>query len=267
MIRNIFLLFIAVLPVYLIGLYIYKKDKDKESKKLLFKLFIFGVLSCIPAVILELTIGSFFNINDDTNLFILFLYIFISIAFVEEICKWFLVYKMTYTHQEFDHIYDAIVYCVFLSLGFAGFENILYIFEGGFTIALLRGVSSVPGHACFAVAMGNYLGLAKFAYFKGNKIKEKKNLILSITIPILLHGIYDYCLFTNNIFFFLLFLVILIFIYIYSVNIVKKMAGVPNNFVTSIIKSDILNICPKCGKSLTNNICSHCGNDLSHDKS
>ena len=59
--KSIILLIIAILPVYLICLYVYKKDRDKESKRLLSKLFIFGIISCFPAVILEFIAGSFFE--------------------------------------------------------------------------------------------------------------------------------------------------------------------------------------------------------------
>ena len=62
------LLILAVLPVYLLCIYIYKKDKDKEPKKLLGKLFIFGMISIIVAVILELLLGIVFNPKDNTSL-------------------------------------------------------------------------------------------------------------------------------------------------------------------------------------------------------
>lgn len=266
MIKNLALLFIAILPVYLIGLYIYKKDKDKESKKLLIKLFIFGIISCIPAVILELIIGSFFGNQTNMNMVIMFFYVLISIAFIEEICKWFFIYNITYNSHEFDHIYDAIVYCVFLSLGFAAFENIFYIFDGGFKIAFLRAVSAIPGHACYAVAMGNYLGLAKMYFFENNKQSEKRNLVLSIIIPTILHGLYDYCLFTGNFIFLIIFLITLICIYCYGYRTVKKLSNVPHNFINSFETLHILNYCPKCGTKSIGQFCIKCGTNLSRNK-
>ena len=265
MIRIILLLLIAILPVYLIGLYIYNKDTEKESKRLLFKLFCFGIVACIPAVILEFVIGSFFDVNEGSNLFLMFFYIFCSIAFVEEICKWLFVYKISYMHYEFDQIYDAIVYCVFLSLGFAAFENIFYILDGGFKIGLLRAVCSVPGHACFAIAMGNYLGFAKLAYFNKDKKVERKNLILSIVVPIILHGLYDFCLVTDNLLFLMLFLGILVFIYIYGIKTVKKMSKVTEKFVSSSVNLDDSLKCPICGTDVVGRFCIHCGYDLSRD--
>ena len=65
---------VAVLPVFLIGLFIYKKDREKESSKLLFKLFMFGIVSCFPAVILSLFVGSFFPAEENMNFLQMFLY-------------------------------------------------------------------------------------------------------------------------------------------------------------------------------------------------
>ena len=175
--KTIILLIISILPVYLIGLYTYKNDREKEPKKLLTKLFIFGIVSCFPAVILELLLGSFFADPKNMDLITLFIYVLISIALVEEICKWFMTYSISYNHEAFDHIYDAIVYCVFVALGFALFENILYVLEGGITTGILRAFLSIPGHVCDGIIMGNYLGLAKISSINNNKQLEKKNLI------------------------------------------------------------------------------------------
>ena len=45
--------------------------------------------------------------------------------------------------------------------------------------------------------MGYFLSLAKQASYKNNKELEKKYIILSIFVPALLHGIYDFCLMAN----------------------------------------------------------------------
>ena len=51
------------------------------------------------------------------------------------------------------YVYDAIVYCVFISLGFASIENLIAILSnsGGFTLALQRGLITVPAHAFFGI--------------------------------------------------------------------------------------------------------------------
>ena len=89
-------------------------------------------------------------------------------------------------------------YSTFVSLGFACFENILYVFSEGFGVAVQRAFLAVPGHACDGMFMGYFLGLSKMGLLYGDKKKQKTNLILSLVVPTISHGIYDYLLFVNN---------------------------------------------------------------------
>ena len=227
--KNIILLIIAILPVYLIGLYVYNKDREKEPKKLLTKLFIYGMLACFPAVILELVLGYFFNEEEYMNLFEMFIYAIINIALVEELCKWFIVYNMTYHNSEFDHLYDMVVYSIFTSLGFAVLENILYVYLGGFTVGLFRAVSAIPGHASYAIIMANYLGKAKVANLNSDMHNEKKNLLLSILMPTFAHGLYDYFLFTDKFILLICYIIFLIVIYKYSQNKINYLSNIKDN--------------------------------------
>ena len=226
---NILILIIAVLPIYLIGLYVYNRDYEKEPKSLLTKLFIFGMLSCFPALILELFLGYVFGEEEYMNIYQLFMYSLIGIALVEEICKWFVVYKVSYNHKEFNHIYDIVVYSVFTSLGFACLENILYVYLGGIAIGIFRAVSAIPGHAAYAVIMANYLGRAKLAGISNDNSLENKNLLLSIIVPTFVHGIYDYFLFTGELIPLICFLIFLVVICKYSNNKIKKLSSVEEN--------------------------------------
>ena len=232
---------VAVLPVILIGIYIYRKDKLKESSKLLFMLFVGGIVSCFPAV----SIGSFFNNffpeMEYMNFIQLFIYVFIIIALVEELCKWFFLYRISYDHDEFDSLYDMIVYASFVALGFACFENILYVASSGIVTGLVRAIFAVPGHVCDGSLMGSYLSLAKLNYVNGNLKLSKKYKILSVLIPTITHGIYDYCLFLENPMFVIVFLVFVVNLFIICVRNVKNISE--NNLKF------------KCG----NSYCIHCG--------
>ena len=253
-------LFIAILPVYLIGLYVYKKDREKESSKLLTKLFLFGMLSCIPAAIIEVLIEPMFGNVNESNLLYLFIYVSIGIALIEELCKWFFVYNIGYNNTEFDQLYDALIYSVFVSLGFACFENFFYVFSSdGLTTGIFRAITAIPGHASDAIIMGNYLGLAKLAEVNGDKKKNNKYLLLSILMPTLIHSIYDFCLFTEQFVFIIIFAVFLIFTYIYSIRKVKKLSINNKNFYNRI---DIINFCPDCETKAVGNFCINCGKRL-----
>ena len=106
-------------------------------------------------------------------------------------------------------MYDGIVYAVFISLGFATVENLAYVLSSGFNTALVRSLTAVPAHALFAVAMGYYLGIAKFA---GPQYRQKY-IRLGFIIPIILHGIYDFILFSERFYFLVLFIPYMLYLW------------------------------------------------------
>ena len=289
------LLIVATLPVLLIGLYLYKKDKNKEPGKLLAKLFISGILSCLLVLIVSEILGSFFPLfNAETstlNQFELLIYVFVGVALVEEGCKWYMVYKISYNHDEFDEFYDMILYSAMVSLGFALFENILYVYSGGMLTGILRAILAVPGHVCDAVFMGYYLALSKVNKLNGREDLRKKNLALSIIVPATLHGIYDYCLFSEIEILLIIFVIFVIILYVKTVQKIKKSSSLtvpirPQSQVQTQIQystfqnanqyapvpsqnslngehqtpiSSSIRYCTNCGTPITSNFCPKCG--------
>ena len=213
---------IAIIPTVVLGYFIYKKDiLEKEPIGLLSLLFIFGVILTIPASSMEQLILPF--IEKITNPVVYNLVLsFVGISLIEEGCKALVTYEMCWKNKNFNHIYDAIVYSVFTSLGFATLENILYVMIFGIDAALLRAIVSVPAHAFFGVSMGYYMGNAKRAQIKNNKSEKNKNIILSILAPIVMHGIFDFLLLTNSESMVIIFFIFVFFMYVISYLKVKK---------------------------------------------
>ena len=93
---ELILFIVAALPVVLVGKYIYNKDKNKESSKILTKLFLGGILSCFLTLLISGIMGVLFPIFDaeikSLNWSELIIYVFIGVALVEEISKWVMVY-------------------------------------------------------------------------------------------------------------------------------------------------------------------------------
>ena len=183
------LLALAVLPVILLLRYIYKKDKyEKEPLGLLLLSFVGGMMSIPMVLFLAIpTVESFYYSES------VFYSAFVDAAFVEELCKFIVLFVLIWWNKNFNEYMDGIVYAVFVGLGFACIENILYVFGGGIGTGIVRALLSVPGHFLFAVAMGYFFALAKF---------EKKGrlwyLFLSLFVPILFHGLFDYLLMIND---------------------------------------------------------------------
>ena len=267
-------LFAAILPVAVLCYYIYKKDVNHEPKKVLRILFLYGCLICVPVFLLEVFFQNFYSLEDTTGFLELFINVFVSIALIEEGFKWVVVRKFGYNIEEFDEIYDIIVYSAFASLGFACVENVLYVFSNGLANALFRAFTSVPGHTCFGVVMGYYFSKAKVNEIKGKRAEAKENMFYSILIPSILHTLYDaillYSVAIESFFYLLLFFAFLAIMFFMSFRIVNKVSSEQKKLYTSmednhdfdILHSSIgqIHYCPRCGNSVDGcNYCSSCG--------
>lgn len=184
---------VAVVPSLALLIYIYKMDKkEKEPTGFLFRLFMFGVMITFIAVGMENVIEAVVDaVATSGSVMYAILDGFVVAAFSEELCKYVILRKITWKSPHFNCMFDGIVYSVFISLGFATFENMLYVLDGGLATALYRMFTAVPGHMCFAVYMGYYYSMSRLAYQSGNMKAYRKCKKKTLWIPILLHGIYD----------------------------------------------------------------------------
>ena len=184
---------LAIIPSIALLIYIYKKDKkEKEPMRLLIKCFIWGIIAIIPILIMETLVEEFLvEICVEGSVVYSFLDGFLVAALSEELFKYLVLKSKTWKNKAFNCTFDGIVYAVFVSLGFATFENVMYVLDGDISTAFLRMFTSVPGHACDAVFMGYFYSLAKKAAVNNDKRKEKKNKRRALLIPIITHGIYD----------------------------------------------------------------------------
>ncbi len=185
------LLAIALAPGLAIGVYIYLKDKhEKEPIGLLIKSFLFGILSIVITLIISGGVSTFIII-DEGDVVQQAGHAFLMVALVEEFSKFIFVRGVLYRNKNFNEPFDGIVYAVMVSMGFATFENIFYVMEGGFGTGLLRMFTAVPAHATFAILMGYYLGKAKFEH------KKAYYALHALGVATLFHGAYDYFLFIS----------------------------------------------------------------------
>ena len=107
-----FLTGLALLPAIALVVWIYRQDKvEKEPRGLLWKIFLFGVLSVIPAMILEIILDEVFLVFVDADtLCYVILDNFIGVALIEEFCKMKAAKWAAWKHPAFNYKFDAIVY-------------------------------------------------------------------------------------------------------------------------------------------------------------
>lgn len=206
----------AVLPAYFLMRYVYRQDTiEKEPPWLLGNLVLQGVLAALVSIALECFGQAVLNslVRQDNPKYVI-LMAFLVVAVVEEGTKFFFLYQKTWRSPCFNYRYDAIVYAVFVSLGFAAFENVKYIFNYGLSVALPRAILAIPGHMSFAVFMGVFYGRAKLCENIGNRSGCILNLIFSYLSAVALHGVYDTCCMSGTTRSTLIFVVFIIVMYL-----------------------------------------------------
>ena len=185
----------AVLPAALLLRFVYRHDTvEKEPPGLLLRLLLMGVLAALCSGFLEGLAQTLLDliVSPRSPLYTVLL-AFLVVAMVEEGTKFWLLRRCTWRHPAFNYRFDAIVYAVFVSLGFAAYENIQYVLSYGLSVALCRALLAVPGHMAFAVYMGVFYGRAKLRAGWGDGRGVRRNLRLAYLWPVFLHGFYDTC--------------------------------------------------------------------------
>ena len=186
---NPILIAAAVIPAIVLLRFVYKEDRlDKESPGLLLSLVIFGILSTFAAIVTEQIGEAILGIllPRNSTAYNVLLY-FVVVALSEEGFKYLLLRKRTWWSGEFNCQFDGVVYAVFVSLGFALWENISYVLMYGLGTAAVRAVTAVPGHACFGVFMGAFYGLAERYDNFGDEYRSRRCRRLAVLVPVLLH--------------------------------------------------------------------------------
>lgn len=212
------LILIALAPVFIIALYIWFRDKyEREPIGQLLLALLAGTLITIPVVFVEGWLGIplqylYGYANAGWNAFVV-------AAFTEELFKFMALMILFWNNRNFNEKFDGIVYASFISLGFAGVENILYVMDGGAGVGLLRAFTAVPAHALFGVMMGYQVGLARF--YPSEKYLR---LFYALALPILLHGIYDFILMSEHPYLMFVFIPFVIFLWIFGFRRMRQLS-------------------------------------------
>lgn len=212
------LLAIAVFPISIILVYIYIRDKyEKEPIKILILGTSLGALSAYPILKVESFILMLMPLGSQN--FDAFYNSFIVASLTEETFKFLILVIVYWANKNYNERFDGIVYGVFVSLGFALIENVLYIFNpivGGIETGMARAIFSVPAHGFFGVSMGYYLSISKFGK------RKKSYFLLAFLVPFIIHGLYDFILLSQFKFYRIIFYVFLFFLWFLGFKKMEK---------------------------------------------
>lgn len=193
------LMALAIIPGLLIIIYVYKKDKvEKEPVKLIIKTMIFGAISCLPAAYLESALSSVLPQYQEGTIEYAVTISFCEAALVEETVKYLATKLSTWKYPGFNYRFDGIVYAVSAAVGFAIFENVMYVAQYGFSTAIVRAFTAVPLHAFCGVFMGVFYSYAKKSSILGQSGKCFFYRLFALLVPMLIHGTYDSCAFMGE---------------------------------------------------------------------
>jgi RsiW-degrading membrane proteinase PrsW (M82 family) len=172
--------------------------KRPEPAKLRILVAVFGAISFIPAVIIELLLvrhggahvepqwtyqGASFNA-------------FVVAGATEEACKIMVVYWVVWRRPEFDERMDGIVYASRAGLGFALVENVGYLLvqptlTGQIEVWMMRAVLAVPGHAIWTGIIGALAAQRRFD-------KRGLGVVGGYLLAVAFHGCYDASVFLRQ---------------------------------------------------------------------
>lgn len=185
----------AILPAFLLIFYIYLRDRhQREPLSQILRAVFWGVGSAGIALFLETVISVFLVPTPSTWLGALW-NAFLGAAIPEEAAKLLVLYIILHRNPYFDERFDGIVYACCVGMGFAGMENILYLFgnlDSWESVAISRAIFAVPGHFLFGVAMGYFYSKIHF--------RDMNWMYCSLVFvaPVMLHGMYDGLLFMQE---------------------------------------------------------------------
>jgi RsiW-degrading membrane proteinase PrsW (M82 family) len=210
-----FLYFSTVLPPILLGIIIWKSDRFQEPGKFLVASFLLGVSIILPLnlfiMITEGHLAPFLGLDMEayrewysggykeegaiTPVAERVFLSFFRAAFLEEGLKFALLIFFCVRLSELNEPIDAIVYGAAIGLGYAAMENAGYLmssnYDEAWSISMVK-VRYYPliMHMGFGVLMGFLLSQNLFE--ERSVFKRRLMLILSLSLPVIFHGVYNY---------------------------------------------------------------------------
>jgi len=190
-------LFFGLIPSIIWLLYFLERDVRPESKLMVIKIFLYGMLSTLPTIFFGIAFLEIFRWLNIPPPYLIILNTFVAVAFIEEMMKFWVVRDKVLSHPEFDEPVDAVIYMIIAGLGFAAAENILVLFGLGLPvflpevleIAALRFLTATFLHALCSGIIGYFLALGIF------ETKKRLELIsLGLLIGTILHGVYNFAI-------------------------------------------------------------------------
>lgn len=179
---------LALAPSIVWLLFFLRKDSHPEPKGMVLKIFIYGMLAALPALILENLFLDYYKKIGSVLIGLIFWAFYVAI--IEELMKYLVIRDKVLKNPEFDEPVDAILYMIIAGLGFAATENIFILsipqnLQTALHLGFFRFISATFLHALVSGIIGYYLALSL--------LKKKTSLLIKgILIAVVLHALYNF---------------------------------------------------------------------------
>ena len=200
----IYILF-GILPSLIWLFYYLRKDIHPEPKRMILKIFFWGVLIALPVFFVQVGLKYILDKVDIDPLAYNLIYWFLIISFSEEFFKYLVIRIKVINSPHLDEPLDLMLYMVVAALGFAAIENTLYLFVPSgqmsfndlinrtLIVDLIRFIGATFLHTLCSGVIGYSLAIS-FCKVKWRNIIAG----LGIFTAVALHGLYDFSIITLN---------------------------------------------------------------------
>ncbi len=163
-----------------------------KPRRLIALTFFLGMVSTIPAGILNAFFVDESILAENANLASVAMSMLFVVGPVEELSKFMAVRLLAYRSLYFDEPGDGLVYSSAASLGFASLENLGYVIAFGPAVMILRAPLSTLAHVVFGTFWGRALGLR--AQRTGNGLPS---IVHGIALAAVVHGLFNVAVFST----------------------------------------------------------------------
>lgn len=191
----------AIAPALLLLWLVVAADSRPEPPRVVWTAFVLGALSIYVLDYITSSLVPHIPVTHHPWLAVNETALFIA-SIPEETLKILIIAIIAYRARAFDEPMDGVVYGTAVGLGFAAHENIGYLTGANDweTLAIVRGILTVPFHGALGAIAGAYIASARFGGALGAHRREhwvRARLLLSAwLIPVVLHALFDVPLLT-----------------------------------------------------------------------
>jgi RsiW-degrading membrane proteinase PrsW (M82 family) len=188
----------AVAPALLVLWLVVAADERPVPPILVWTAFLLGAASISLLGLARAPFAAMLTVSDKPWLTLALRAVF-GVATPEELVKIFVIVAVSSRRRRFADPMDTVVYGAAVGLGFAAYENIVYLSahpEMWRSLAALRSVLTVPFHGALGIIAGAYIAIARSGAALGARRHDKdlgriRTWLLIVLAPIGLHASFD----------------------------------------------------------------------------